>query len=146
MLDASWGAWATAAPLINSALKVSSNGVQYLPKFGCYIHIQWWYPAIVNNAVEDSSTTTWDVWQSTKLWGPWTLLAGASKTWNAAVGAVPGGRGLYNPNIMPKSLQVDGGATAMITCCGDYNDQAPHWAATAPIGSYTLTMVPVTIS
>jgi hypothetical protein len=132
-----WGAWATAAPLINSALKVSSNGVQYLPKFGCYIHIQWWYPAIVNNLAEDSSTTQWDVWQSTKLWGPWSLTS--SKTWNAAVGTA--GRGLYNPNIMPKSLQVDGGATAMITCCGDYNDQAPH-----STGSYTLTMVPVTIS
>jgi hypothetical protein len=136
--------WASAQPLINpspsgNSLQVSSNGVQYLPKFGCYIHIQWWYPAIVNNLVEDSSTTQWDIWQSTKLWGPWTLLAGASKVWNAPVGT--GGRGLYNPNIMPKSLQVDGGATAMITCCGDYNDQAPH-----STGSYTLTMVPVTIS
>jgi hypothetical protein len=63
------------------------------------------------------------------------LLAGASKTWNTSPGL-----GLYNPNIIPKSVSADGGRTVMITCAGDYNNQDPQ------TGDYTLTLVPVTLS
>jgi hypothetical protein len=135
--------WASAQPIINpapsgSSLKVSSNGVQYLPAFKQYVHIQWWYPSIVNNVVNNSGVTQWDFYTSPAPWGPWSLLPSASKLWNNPVGTP--GRGLYNPNIIPKSVSTDGGRTVMITTAGDYNSQAHD------VGDYTLTLIPTTLS
>jgi hypothetical protein len=49
-------------------------------------------------------------------------------------------QGFYNPFVMPKSLSVDGGRTAMLTTAGDFNVQDPQ------TGSYTLTLLPISIN
>jgi hypothetical protein len=77
--------------------------------------------------------TQWNVYQSPTPWGPWSFVSTVS--WNSEPG-----NGLYNPNIVPKSVAVDGGRTAQITCGGNFQSQ--DFAT----GDYTLTLVSATIS
>jgi hypothetical protein len=135
MLDASWGARATAVSILDNPLKLSMAAVQYLPAFGVYVMVQWWYLSIVNNVLYNAGQTQWDFYYAPHPWGPWTMLTGASKVWNTSPGA-----GLYNPCIIPQSLAPDGGRTAMIAAAGDHTSQDPA------TGDYTLTLVPLTLS
>lgn len=136
MLDPNWGTWAQAVPLLSQTLKIGTNGIQWLPAFGCYIFINWWYPSVANNVRPgflDESTIQWDVYQSTRLWGPWTFVK--SQIWNSEPG-----KGLYNPNIIPRSVTKDGGRTVVITSAGMSTNQNPNG------GDYTLTANVATIS
>lgn len=130
-LDASWtSTLANAVSIIDDSQRIGMNGIQYLPAFQSYVFVQWWYPAPPNSM--SSGTTNWRIWQAPHPWGPWSVLPGYT-AWTS------GTSGYYNPNIMPKSLQTDGGLTATLSMSGDFNSQDPA------TGLYTLTLLPVTI-
>jgi hypothetical protein len=48
--------------------------------------------------------------------------------------------GLYNPNVMPKSVSTDNGHTLMALTAGDYNNQNNL------TGDYTLRFVPLVVN
>jgi hypothetical protein len=131
-MNTNWGAIGSAAAIITNAGKISNTAIQYLPAFGRYIAIEWFYPSV--NAVPptlDTSTTEWDVWQAPHPWGPWSELS-TTTPWNPL--------GLYIAAIISKSVSVDGGRTLMIATTGDYNMQNPG------TGDYTLILVPATLN
>ena len=131
-MNANWGAIESAAAIITNAGKISNTAIQYLPAFGRYIAIEWFYPSV--NAMPptlDTSTTEWDVWQAPHPWGPWSELS-TTTSWNPL--------GLYIAAIISKSVSVDGGRTLMIATTGDYNMQNPG------TGDYTLILVPATLN
>ncbi len=132
-LDANWGSWGTATPIISNSLKISSNGVQYFPAFGRYVFINWYYPSVASGGGLDASITQWDFYQAPAPWGPWSLLS--SVVWNTEPG-----QGLYNPVVIPKSLEIDGGKTAVIATAGDF------FNTNNATGDYTLTLVPITLT
>lgn len=135
MLDVNWSTtWASASPLVSKTKSLGLTGAQYLPAFKQYVMFGWYYPSIVTGPTIDTTTTIWDVYTSDTPWGPWYVKQ--SNTWHNPGGGV----GLYNPNIIPKSVSVDGGRTLWIATAGDYFAEDPA------TGDYTLTLVPVTVN
>lgn len=131
MLDASWSSTLSSAiPIISNPGQLSVGALQWMPAFGKYVVIFSYYPSI-NNATPSNNTasTVWNTYTSLHPWGPYTLLQ--TNAWSTL--------GLYTPTIMPKSLSVDGGHTALVLTAGDYSSICP---SNCP---YTLTMVPMTI-
>jgi hypothetical protein len=134
MNDANWStSFANAVPLVSATKRLGIAGAQYLPASGRYLMMQWSYPSVTAGVTQDTSSTIWDIYESPTPWGPWTLVQ--TKQWNMA-GAV----GLYNPNVMPKSVTTDNGHTLMTLSAGDFHNE------NAQTGDYTLTMVPVTVN
>lgn len=138
MINANWGAWPTAAPLIQNSKKVGAlTQMQYFPRLGrrgCYVYTNWFYPSVAAGSISwDTTTTEWDSYIGEHPWGPWVLLG--TKMWNSEPGV-----GLYSPNIMPKSVSQSGNvATATIATAGNFNSQDPR------TGDYTLTLVGLTL-
>jgi hypothetical protein len=136
MLDASWGALATAATIVNDPKKVAANGAQYIPATGRYVMFQWHYPFVV--AAQDNvyggpdpktGNTVWSVYESPTPWGPWTKIQ--TIKWNLL--------GVYNGNVIPRSVSVDGGSNIVVAASGDYGESG------ATEGYYTLIQIPVAL-
>ena len=130
MLDGNWSSnISDANPVLTNNLKLGMCGVQYIPFCQRYLMIQWYYPSVLTGSL-DSSLTVWDVYESGTPWGPWNLIQ--SRSWGA-------GQAFYTPFVISKSLAADGGQTAMLATAGDFADSSAT-------GSYTLTLIPMTIS
>jgi hypothetical protein len=142
MVSGNWGAWATAAPLLNSALHVGGlSQIQYVPGFqgGSYFYINWYYPTPLGPSPPMAESSVWEFYTAPKPWGPYTQL-GPPKIWNSDPGM-----GLYSPNIISKSVAVAGKqATMNIATAGSYNHQEQD-GRPAGQGTYTLTIVPLTV-
>jgi hypothetical protein len=106
------------------------NPANYIPSCGRYLYINWYYPKITDLTLTGyQAQTIWTVYEAPAPWGPWTQVQ--SKTWNVA-----GALGLYNPNIIHKSISTDNGHTVMIATTGDFANQNNQ------TGDYTLHLVP----
>ena len=126
MSDANWSSTlGSAIAVLTNTGKIGTATIQYLPVFGRYLLLTWYYPAPGTH-----SNSFWLCYEAPHPWGPWTLFQ--STQWTP--------KGFYNPCIMPKSVATDGGITCMITTAGDFDNTDPQ------TGDYTLTLVPVTIS
>ena len=67
-----WGALANAQPVLTSSRKLSQAGITYLPAFGRYIMMQWYYPDI-NTTEADGNCGPYDITKGTAPWpGPTT--------------------------------------------------------------------------
>lgn len=117
----------SAVSLIDCTGCVSETGVQYLPHFGLYVMLEWYYTCKCTTGPYND--TTWAMYYAPHPWGPWTQFQ--TTRWN--------GLGLTTPQIISKSVSVDGGQTVTIATVGDFTNQDPA------TGTYTLIIVPATI-
>lgn len=138
MVSGNWSSSpAAAVPIISSPLKLGIAGGQLLPAFGRYMMLQWSYPSVTAGLALDTTSSIWDVYEAPTPWGDpangdkWNLIQ--TTPWNAP-------KGLYNGNVIPKSLVTDGGRTLMIAAAGDF------FSANAQTGEYTLQLVSAAVS
>lgn len=133
--NANWSGTASAAvPILSATKQLGITGAQYLPKYNRYLAFGWYYPSVAAGQTLDTSNSIWTAYEAPSPRGPWTAIS--SKQWNI-VGA---GSGLYNPDVVPKSLTTDGGHTIMTLSSGDF------FSVNAQTGEYTMTLVPVTVN
>jgi hypothetical protein len=96
-VSSNWGALSSASKIISGIKQCGIAGAQYLPFCKRYVILQWYYPSIPKNGTDNVQDSIWEVYESPTPWGPWTMVQ--TYEWNTEPGL-----GLYNPNIMPKSI------------------------------------------
>jgi hypothetical protein len=122
--DSSWDpSFDKAAKIIDDKDHCGETGAVYLPKFKCYLMIEWFYPDGGGKLPNAHTHTRWNFLTAEHPWGPWKSIATHDFT----------PQGYYCPNICPKYTSADG--TRMIVyCAGDW---------THPV--YRLTLVPISL-
>src|SRR5581483_5102501 len=110
-----------AKPILSNPGKLGETGAFYLPQLQRYVMIGWYYPGGGATAIEASTTTVWDFYESPTPWGPWRNTK--SHQWNP--------QGYYAPSICPK-FQSD--KRLYVVTAGDWRNWWDH---------YRLTFVPI---
>ena len=124
----SWTGDVSAAKLvIDRPDKLGEGGAVYLPKWKCYLMIDWYYPAGGGRVTPDAShTTNWDFFTAKHPWGPWKMIGSHTFTPEA----------FYCAQVCPKFSSADGNTIWAYTA-GDFQN--------GPQGLYRLVGVPLTL-
>jgi len=120
----------SAVQILYKTRSVGMTAMQYLPYCQRYLMIEWFYPTLVSSTNNDTTQTTWEVYDSPAPWGPWRFVQSINFTPS----------GLYNPAVLHKSMATDNGQTLRLITAGNYNSQ------NAATGDYQLTLLSATIN
>ena len=111
--------------------KIGMGGPVYVPKWKCYLMVDWYYPAgsgrVTSNA---SQTAQWDFFVAQHPWGPWKMIGG-SRVWRP--------EGFYGAQFCPKFTSPDGNTVWAFTA-GDFQTNGD-----GPLSIYRLFVVPLTL-
>jgi hypothetical protein len=122
MIDANWTHDAgRAKPILEKHGHLGETGAVYLPARQRYMMIGWYYPGGSGYFKGSSKTTAWDFYESTKPWGPWTLID--SHTFSP--------QGYYCPSVCPKFQSAN---RIYVMTAGDFYNWWDY---------YHLTVVPI---
>jgi hypothetical protein len=113
-----------AAKIIDDKDHCGETGAVYLPKFKCYLMIEWFYPDGGGKIPNACTHTRWNFLTAEHPWGPWKSVATHDFT----------PQGYYCPNICPKYTSPDGTRLYVFTA-GNWNNGEV----------YRLTVVPISL-
>ncbi len=120
------GNWARdmtlARPILQEHNHLGMSGATYIPAFGRYLLIGWYYPKGGGKMPGASPETVWDFYESPKPWGPW-LKIGSHRF---------SPQGYYGPNVCLK-FAANRGRRVFAVTAGDWHDHSV----------YRLTLVPL---
>jgi hypothetical protein len=102
--------------------RLGMTGPVYLPEFGRYLMIGWYYPAGGGKKPDAWFETVWDFYESPKPWGPWTKIGSHH--------FAP--QGYYGPGVCLK-FSEKGGRRVFAVTAGDWHN----------LSVYRFTLVPL---
>jgi hypothetical protein len=110
--------------IIDEPNHLGMTGPVYLPEFGRYLMIGWYYPAGGGKKPNAWVETVWDFYESPRPWGPWTKIGSHH--------FAP--QGYYCPGICVKFSERHGHRVFAVTA-GDWHD----------LSVYRFTLVPLNL-
>ena len=121
MKNAAWSPKSEdAKPILADPRKFGMTGAVYLPSYGRYFMIGWYYPAGGGKIKGANIHTVWDFYESPHPWGPWTRIGSFDST----------PAGWYSPEICTR---FQAGNQVVAFTAGNWDDP----------DIYRLTLVPL---